>query len=170
MLQVIVIGAVGADAKFQEKDGHKFTTFRVAHNDTWTDDAGTQHTNVTWVDCTMNDHPKVAEYIKTGSQVAVIGTASLRVYSSEKERRMVAGLRVQVRNVELIGGKPDPVPSRLYDKDGVQHDVTKFYLTDKGEKQLQSMRGETFNVDKHGWVTRAMSDTSNQTDDGTDTK
>lgn len=167
MLQVIIIGAVGADAKLQEKDGRKFTTFRVAHNDTWTDEAGQQHTSVTWVDCTMNDHPKVAEFIKTGSQVAVIGNASLRIYSSERERRMLPGLRVQVRNVELIGGKPDAVPSRLYDKDGVQHDVTKFYLTDKGAKQLQSSRGELYNVDEHGWVSRAMEANSNQPNDGT---
>lgn len=163
MLQTIVIGAVGADAQLQEKDGHKFTTFRVAHNDTWTDDAGQQHSNVIWVDCTMNDHPKVAQYIKRGTQVAVIGNTSLRVYSSEKERRMVAGMRIQVRNIELIGGKTDPVPSRLYDNAGVQHNVNKFYNTDVKNTTLLSQRGEQFKVDDNGWVTPQLSDSSTQT-------
>ena len=33
MLQAFLIGNVGADAQLQAKDGRKFTTFRVAHND-----------------------------------------------------------------------------------------------------------------------------------------
>ena len=43
MLQTTVIGNVGADALFQSKDGRDFVTFRVAHNDVWTDQAGQQH-------------------------------------------------------------------------------------------------------------------------------
>ena len=40
MLQTTVIGNVGADAQVNNKDGREFVTFRVAHNDTWTDQAG----------------------------------------------------------------------------------------------------------------------------------
>lgn len=152
MLQAILIGNVGADATYQEKDGRKFTTFRVAHNDRWTDQAGQTHNNTTWVDCILNDHPKVAEFLKQGTQVAIIGNVSLRVFSSEKDRCMKAGMTINVRNVELLGGQTDPVPARLYDANGLQHDVNKFYHTNVASTQLMSQRGAQFAVDANGWV------------------
>ena len=86
MLQAILIGNIGADAKVNVKDGSEFTTFRVAHNDTWTDANGTQHSNTLWVDCIMNGKPNVVEYLKQGTQVAIMGNVTLRTYSSEKDR------------------------------------------------------------------------------------
>lgn len=152
MLQATVIGNVGADAQVQNKDGREFVTFRVAHNDTWTGQDGVQHTNVIWVDCVMNGHPKVTEFIKAGTQVVVIGNVSLRVYSSAKDKCMKAGMTVNVANVQLLGGSTDEVPRRLYDANGVQHDVDKWYLTDVKQTQLMSQRGQQFAVDAYGWV------------------
>ena len=152
MLQAFLIGNVGADAQLQAKDGRKFTTFRVAHNDVWTDQTGQEHRTSIWVDCVMNDHPKVAEYIKAGTQVCVWGTITLRVYSSAKDRCMKAGMQINVRSIELLGGKNDDVPTRLYDSQGVQHDVSKWYLTDVKSTTLMSQRGVQFTVDKKGWV------------------
>lgn len=153
MLQAFLIGNVGADAQLQAKDGRKFTTFRVAHNDVWTNQAGQEHRTSIWVDCVMNDHPKVAEYIKAGTQVCVWGTITLRVYSSAKDRCMKAGMQINVRSIELLGGKNDVVPSHLYDSQGVQHDVVKMYFTDVKSTILMSQRGAQFDVDKKGWVT-----------------
>lgn len=164
MLQVNVIGNLGGDAKLQEKDGRKFTTFRVAHNDSWKDDAGVSHSTTTWVDCVMNDHPRVAEFLKAGTLVAVVGSVSLRVYSSAKDRCMKAGLTCNVRQVELLGGRTDVVPSRLYDENGVQHDVRKFYWTDCQGVQLMSQSGAQFAVDDNGWV--APADGGEQPNDG----
>ena len=73
-----VIGNVGADAQVQSKDGREFVTFRVAHNEVWNDQAGVQHSSTIWVDCIMNGHPKVTEFLKAGTQVAVVGTTTLR--------------------------------------------------------------------------------------------
>ena len=92
MLQSIVIGNVGADAQVKNKDGREFTTFRVAHNEQWTGQDGVQHSTTIWVDCIMNGHPKVTEFLKAGTQVVCIGRATLRVYSSEKDRCMKARL------------------------------------------------------------------------------
>lgn len=152
MLQAFLIGNVGADAQLQAKDGRKFTTFRVAHNDVWTDQAGKEHRTSIWVDCVLNDHPKVAEYIKAGTQVCVWGTITLRVYSSAKDRCMKAGMQINVRSIELLGGRNDDVPTRLYDSQGVQHDVSKLYLTDVKSTTLMSQRGVQFTVDGNGWV------------------
>lgn len=152
MLQQILIGNIGADAQFQEKDGRKFTTFRVAHNDSWTDANGTKVNKTVWVDCILPDHPKVAEYLKQGQQVVVIGSVSLRVYSSQKDRCMKAGMTINVHRIELLGGASDAIPSRLYDANGVQHDVTKYYWTDVKGMILVSLKGQQYQVDDNGWV------------------
>lgn len=152
MLQATVIGNVGADAQLQSKDGRDFTTWRVAHNDTWKDANGQEHSNTIWVDCIMNGHPKVAQYIKAGAQVVVIGRVNLRVYSSEKDRCMKAGMTIQVESINLLGGSTDEVPKRLYDDQGEQHDVIKFYKTDVKKATLRSLRGDQFKVDANGWV------------------
>lgn len=109
MIKMLFIGTLGADAEFKHSDtatnGGKFVTFRAAHNDTWTDAAGMRHENVTWVDFIMNDHPKVAQYLKKGTMVYVEGRSSLRVYSSPKDRCMKAGMTIQVQRIELLSAK-----------------------------------------------------------------
>lgn len=152
MLQATVIGNVGADAQVQNKDGREFVTWRVAHNDTWTDQSGQQHSNTIWVDCIMNGKPKVAEFIKAGTQVVCIGRVQLRTYSSAKDRCIKAGMQIQVESIQLLGGSSDEVPRRLYDDHGVQHDVKKWYLTDVKSTTLMSQRGDQFAVDANGWV------------------
>ena len=158
MLQITVIGHVGSDAEKKDQNGKKFTTFRIAHNDTWTDDAGNAHSNTMWIDCILNDHPKVAEFIKAGTQVAVTGSISLRIYSSQKDRCMKAGLTIKVRNIELLGGSTDAVPSRLYTNDGVQVDVKKFYNANVANAQLMSQRGQIYKTDEYGWVSEIKED------------
>lgn len=153
MLIATLVGNVGADAQKKTADGRNFTTFRVAHNDDWTDQAGQRHSSTIWVDCIMNDHPKVADFIKQGTMVAVTGTIKTRIYSSEKERCMKAGIQINVRNVELLGGSSDEVPRRLYDANGVQHDVKKAFYSDVKKCTLMSQRGTHFNVDENGWIT-----------------
>jgi single-strand DNA-binding protein len=152
MLQITLVGNLGADAQFQEKDGSKFTTFRVAHNERWKGADGVTHDNVMWVDCILSDHPKVAEFLKAGTMVCVQGSVSLRVYSSEKDRCMKAGMTIRVRHIELLGGRGDDVPSRLYDANGVMHNVQKYYATDVNNAQLSSERGDKFFTDANGWV------------------
>ncbi len=160
MLQTIVIGNVGADAQVNNKDGREFVTFRVAHNDTWTDQAGQQHSTTIWVDCIMNGHPKVADFIKAGAQIYCSGRTSVRVYSSQKDRCMKAGITINVDSVQLLGGVTDEVPRRLYDSNGVQHDVAKYYLTDVKSSTLMNARGDQFVTDKKGWVSPVKVDAS----------
>lgn len=111
MIKMLFIGTLGADAEFKHSDtasnGGKFVTFRAAHNDTWTDATGMRHENVTWVDFIMNDHPKVAQYLKKGTMVYVEGRCYLRVYSSPKDRCMKAGMTINVQRIELLSAKKD---------------------------------------------------------------
>lgn len=149
-----VIGNVGADAQVNNKEGREFITFRVAHNDVWTDQSGQQHSTTIWVDCIMNGHPKVTEYLKAGTMVSVIGSTTLRTYSSEKQRAIVAGAQIRVDSVQLLGGSTDDVPRRLFDDHGAMHDVHKAFYSDVKGCVLQSQRGDRFVVDENGWISK----------------
>lgn len=153
MLTTTIIGNVGAAPTTQVSNGKEFTTFRVAHNETWKDESGQSHTVSIWIDCILNGRPNVVQYLTPGTQVHVSGNTRLRVYSSKKDRCMKAGLTIQVQTIELLGGKRDDVPPRLYDDNGVQHDVSKYYLTDVQNCHLQSQSGTQYVTDEHGWIT-----------------
>lgn len=156
MLHAIVIGNIGADAEIKVADGHKFLTFRVAHNDSYTDAQGNKVERTMWVDCTMNcdsGEPAVMPYLKGGTLVMVQGSFTTRVYSSAADRCMKAGVTIRVQRVELLGSAPDPVPRKIYDPDGVEHPVVKMYLTDIKGGMAYDTRGRAFDVDKKGWVT-----------------
>lgn len=161
MLQVTCIGHIGSDAEFKQANGREFITFRIAHTDRWTDDAGQVHENTMWVDCIMNGKPAVFEYLKKGQQVFVNGSATLRVYSSAKDRCMKAGLTINVRQIELLGGKSDAVPTVLFNATtGEQVDIVKFFnaaslvrSADAPEYvPLVSRSQARFVADRNGWV------------------
>ena len=65
---------------------------------------------------------------------------------------MKAGLTIHVNRIELLGGQADPVPRRLYDDQGVMHDITKyFFVADMQQGTLMDSKGARFSVEK-GWV------------------
>lgn len=109
----------------------------------------------------MNGKPGVFDYLKRGTQVYVSGSAKLRVYSSAKDRCMKAGCTIQVRSVELLGGKSEDIPRVLYDANtGAQVDISKYYNAPslvRGEDQpefvpLVSRSQERFIADRNGWI------------------
>lgn len=161
MLQSILIGHLGADAEVKSSNGKEFVTFRVANTDRWTDDAGQTHEQTTWVDVILNGRPKVFEYLKKGQLIYVVGSVALRVYSSPKERCMKAGITINAKQLELLGGRTDDVPSLLYSEDGTKEiRVGKFFFapgakcTDPEPHAtiLISKSGERYVADPEGWV------------------
>lgn len=100
MMNLAVIGNLGADAELKETNGRKFVTFRVAH--TSRSAAGVEVTN--WVSCAWNgDGGGTLAYLKRGTKVYVSGRPRLRVYSSPKTHQMEAGIDLSVDFVELCG-------------------------------------------------------------------
>lgn len=163
MLQSTLIGHLGADAECKNANGKEFVTFRVANTDRWTDDAGQVHESTTWVDCIINGKPKVFDYLKKGQMIYVTGSVSLRVYSSAVEKCMKAGLTINVQRIELLGGKSDDVPAKLYtESEGKEVMIMKYFfaptlqreVTDPETVVLVSKRGEKYKVDRQGWVSR----------------
>lgn len=164
MLQISLVGALGADAEKRTANGHDFISFNVASTERFTKADGTQAENTTWVSCTLNgDGGKLLQYLRRGTIVYVSGRGSTRVYSSPKERRMVAGVNLMVDAIELVGGRPDIVPGRLVTPDGMLVDIRKAYFVDPAQwdgirpdvgklTYLYGERGGTYLMNNDGYV------------------
>ena len=155
MLIATLIGNLGANAEIKSADGREFVSFRVAHNDSYKGADGTRVESSMWVDCTMscsNGRPAVLPYLTKGTAVCVVGQVSTRVYSSEKDRCMKAGLKIHVQRVELIGAAGDNCPRRLFTKDGVMVDISKYFYAETTETTLYDQRGNSYPIAEGGWV------------------
>lgn len=162
MFKIEVIGNLGADAEVKESNGTKFVTMRLAHTDSYKDEGGNKHEKTVWIDATMNDaESKLLPYLKQGVKVFVRGNASLRVYSSPKDRCMKAGITVSVREIELVGGSSDDVPRQLIDPNtGALLDVSKHYWINRDNKDMKKddtkmlvdQRGNHYLMSKDGFV------------------
>lgn len=162
MFKIEVIGNLGADAEVKESNGTKFVTMRIAHTDAYKDEGGNKHEKTVWIDATMNDaDSKLLKYLKQGVKVFVRGNASLRVYSSPKDRCMKAGVTVSVREIELVGGSSDDVPRQLIEPNtGALLDVSKHYWINRDNKDMKKdetmmlvdQRGNHYLMGKDGFV------------------
>ena len=172
MLKVELIGNLGADAEVKNSQGYQFVTMRIAHTDKWKSQDGQTHETTIWVDATMNDtESKVIPYLRQGVKVFVRGNASLRVYSSPKDKCMKAGLSIAIREIELVGGQTDDVPRRLIDPQTAQLlEVTKHYwvnrdntsMQDNDQMALADDKGKLYIMDKGGFVVPAAVDPATQ--------
>ena len=130
MLQLQVIGNLGADAELKTENGREYITFRVAHSEKFINRQQMQETRTMWVTCFLEGNGgKLLPYLKRGAKVFVTGAMTLRVYSSEKTRRYEAGASINVRNIELCGGSTDAVPRELLTEDGEVVQVYKAFYT-----------------------------------------
>lgn len=172
MLKVELIGNLGADAEVKNSQGYQFVTMRIAHTDKWKSQDGQTHENTIWVDATMNDtESKVIPYLRQGVKVFVRGNASLRVYSSPKDKCMKAGLSIAIREIELVGGQTDDVPRLLIDPQTAQLlEVTKHYwvnrdntsMQDNDQMALTDDKGKQYIMSKGGFVVPAAVDPATQ--------
>lgn len=162
MLKSEIIGNLGADAEVKEANGSKFIAMRVANSSKWTDDSGTTHESTEWVDVTFsNVDSKILPYLKQGVKIFARGNATLRVYSSPKLKKMVAGMKIAAQEIELCGGSSDDVPRQLINPaDGALYDVSKHYWCSMDTKSLKKdeyrilvdQRGGEYAQNKAGFV------------------
>lgn len=100
MMQLAIIGNLGADAERKSTNGRDYVTFRVAHSEKISD--GSERT--TWVSCFMPGNAgSLFDFLKKGTKVFVCGRMSVRVYSSPKTKAWEAGVEISVDRVELCG-------------------------------------------------------------------
>lgn len=176
MLQSIVIGNLGSDATVQTANGHQFVSINVAHSERFTDANGVDHERTQWVRCAINgDGGGLLQYLVRGARVCVIGRTRVGTYSSQKERRIVGSVDISVDHIELIGNKPDLVPSMLYDEQGVGYSVLKLFALEDNDlkrlaiaqgqyKTLRTPNGREFNVFDNGMVMPAATNEQQKPD------
>lgn len=154
MFNITVIGNLGGDAELHSENGNQFVTFRVGHTDRRTNADGTTSEETIWVSCILNgDGGKLLQYLTKGQKVCVIGDGSLRTYHSKKQQRLIAGSNCFVRQIELLGARPDAVPTALFNEQGVQVTVTKYYYVGAGVgSTLFDRNGQAYTITKDGWV------------------
>lgn len=155
MLKLQIVGNLGSDAELYNENGHKFVKLSIAHTERRRNPDGSDRESTTWVSATINgDGGNLFQYLKKGTKVYAYGDVGLRVYHSEKERRMMPGMNLFIRDIELVGAQVDEVPRDLYDNDGVAYKVSKFFHC-PGSKPglLMSKSGAQFAVSDQGWVT-----------------
>lgn len=163
MFKVEVIGNLGADAEVRDANGSKFITFRVAHSEKWDDGQGNKKERTQWIDAVIsNAESKVLPFLKSGVKVYIRGYASLRVYSSPKERMMVAGCQVNVQDIELVGGIVDDVPRELINPETSEvYPTRRLYWSQDGFKGLKQgeqrilidKKGGSYAIDHQGFIT-----------------
>lgn len=156
MLKLQIIGNLGSDAEVVKEQGSQFVKLSIAHTEKRKSEDGHEREVTTWVSATINgDGGNLLPYLKKGTRVYAYGDIALRVFHSEKERRMMAGINLFIRNIELLGGSSDDVPRDLYDIDGVAHRVGKYYyVADVRNQPLYDRSATEYLVDASGWVTK----------------
>lgn len=165
-----VIGNLGRDAEMRSDNGRKYLQFSVAHSVRFKRSDGQVTESTTWVSCFYgNVDGEILNYLKAGQRVFVRGNAETRLYSSEKDRKLKAGLTINVREIELVGGSSEAVPRELATVDGEVVKVDKYYWTDLtqfGDAKpgtLYDRRGNPYAVTPQGWVTAIAATVSEET-------
>lgn len=104
MLNVNLIGNLGADAQIKNKNGQNFLAFNVAHTSYVTKSNG-ERTEVTqWVSVSMTHFSdKLVSYLKKGQKVFVYGKIYTKIWYDVNNKPNV-GINVLADNLELCGG------------------------------------------------------------------
>lgn len=155
MKQLVVIGNLGSDAEVRRESGREYVTMSIADTTSTQSADGKRIDKTEWISASWNgNHDGVLPYLKKGAKVYAFGDCSTRLFSSAKDRCMKAGLNLYIRSLELISTNIDEVPRYLYDSDGVELAVRKYYFAGEGvASPLFDRRGQPFSVTPQGWVT-----------------
>lgn len=168
MLKAEMIGNLGADAEIKSGEGYTFVSMRVANTEKWKSEDGTEHTDTQWIDVVYSKTDSgLLPFLKSGVKIFVRGFVRQRIYSSQKDRKMKAGLTINATEIELCGGTSDVVPRQLIiPETGDIVDVAKYYQanvdTSKWKKDdtgfLVDKSGNQYELRKGGWVAPIVDD------------
>lgn len=168
MLNLQVIGNLGADAQVCEKNGRKYVQFRVAHSERINE---TEQTS--WVSCFLNgDGGGLLPYLLKGQRVFVSGRMNVNLYSSPKTHRFEAGCSVMVDRIELCGARPKSEDvQQLAAADGGIFPVYKAFYVDSDALCGSTMfdaSGKEWVVDANRFVYPKDAMTSQLSDEGSE--
>ena len=95
---MMLIGHLGQDVKVNQYDGKQVLNFSVAHTDRIKKQNGDIESKTTWVNCSWwTDSTNIAQYLKTGTQVFVLGVPAARKWEAADR----SGVQLTCRVIEL---------------------------------------------------------------------
>lgn len=112
--KVILIGYLGQDPETKSlPSGDEVTNASLATSEKWKDKSGQKQERTTWFRLAF--FGKLAEiageYLRKGSQVYVEGQVSARPWT-DKQGQPQASLEVRVRELKMLGGRPEQTESK----------------------------------------------------------
>lgn len=104
MLQLQLIGNLGADAQVKTYDGKEFLSMNVAHSQQFVDRDGVVHKSVQWVSVATNYFSRnLVQYLVKGTKVFVQGSLSTKIFKGNDGAQHV-GLNINADLIQLCGG------------------------------------------------------------------
>lgn len=96
MMQLFLIGNLGADAQIRETNGSRFLSMNVAHTERYKDVETTY-----WVSVTLNRFSeKLLPYLKKGTKICAYGKMTTRIFRGNDGQNHV-GINLMADNLEL---------------------------------------------------------------------
>jgi len=96
---------IGSDALVKEVEGQKVVEFSIAENKKFKDQQGNDKESTNWYKCSMwTSHTAIAEFLKKGACVNVIGKLSFGAYMN-KSNSPAVDARISVSEVDLLDKK-----------------------------------------------------------------
>lgn len=113
MLKLILTGNLGKDAEIRNINSDNVVIeFSVAHTEKTKDQTGNYVGETTWVKCSKwakPDKTAVAQYLKKGTKVCVIGVPSIAQWLNQQGENKVQ-FEMRVDEVELLGSAVQAQP------------------------------------------------------------
>src|SRR3974390_416586 len=105
MKKIQIIGNETKDAENRSfEDGRSVINFDVAVNERFKDRNGQKQERTSYIRCAMwRDNTSIAQYITKGTKLYVEGSPDADAYMN-KEGKAVGNLKVNVREIEFLGG------------------------------------------------------------------
>ena len=102
MVEIEIIGNIGADVRRVEANGSVFYSFNVCDNRKVGDNEVSQ-----WFGCNLNRaSDKLLQYLVKGQQVFVRGIPRFRIFDSAVHHCKMVAIDVIVNEVQLVGAAP----------------------------------------------------------------
>lgn len=122
MVQIELIGNLGADARQVTANGATFVTFNVAENQKVNGQEVTQ-----WYGCNLNrDVSRLLPYLKKGQAVFVRGLPRYRIFDSAIHHCKQVAVDIFVNEIQLVGGMPQQQPAPEPEREVTGEEVKTF--------------------------------------------
>lgn len=105
MKKISIIGNVTKDAEIRSfEGGRSVINFDVAVNERYKDKNGQKQERTSYMRCAMwRENTSIAQYITKGTKLYVEGSPDADAYIN-KEGKAVGNLKINVREIEFLGG------------------------------------------------------------------